>query len=307
MIATGASDGMINVYSTQGANTEKPLTTVNGADVPGTPLTCLRWKPRGSYGMNPQILMSTCADGNVSHWYAPTGKLLSRIVEEGNQILACDYSSQGYYFATAGKDRSIRVYDDTTKTLVTTLSGGFGQYPGHSNRILAVKFHPMDPNVIISGGWDHNVYFWDVRQERSYGAIQGPTVSGDALDMKNNVLLTGSWRNQDQLELWDYGMRKKVGNVEWEHGKEVSGAYIYSCQFSKMNDETIVAGCSNLNEVRSYDRMHDNVDFGKVTNLTKGVYCVDYANNSDMFSFCGGEGRVHLLQISKTPCINLNH
>ena len=28
-------------------------------------------------------------------------------MEEGNQILACDYSSQGYYFATAGKDRSV--------------------------------------------------------------------------------------------------------------------------------------------------------------------------------------------------------
>lgn len=65
---------------------EKPLTTVNGADIHTTPVTSLRyvfeyendahfnrWKPRGSYGMNPQILMSTCADGNVSHWYAPTG------------------------------------------------------------------------------------------------------------------------------------------------------------------------------------------------------------------------------------------
>jgi len=198
----------------------------------------------------------------------------------------------------------IRVYDDTTKSLVTKLSGGFGQYPGHSNRILALKFHPLDPNIIISAGWDHNVHFWDVRQERSYAAIQGPTVSGDALDMKNNLLLTGSWRNDDQLEIWDYNMRKKVMNVDWEYGQNVSGAYIYSCQFSKTNDESIVAGSSSINEVRAYDRTADNKDFGRVSN-SKGVYCVDYANNSDMFSFCGGEGRVHVIQISNKPCINL--
>ncbi len=168
-----------------------------------------------------------------------------------------------------------------------------------------MKFHPLDPNIIISGGWDHNVHFWDVRQERSYAAIAGPTVSGDALDMKNNLVLTGSWRNDDQLEIWDYGMRKKVMNVDWEYGKKVSGAYIYSCQFSKFNDDTIIAGSSSINEVRAYDRTVDHVNFGKVGNLTKGVYCVDYANNSDMFAFCGGEGRVHVLQISQPPTINI--
>jgi len=37
------------------------------------------------------------------------GKLLSRIKEEDNQILAIDYSSQGQFFATAGKDRTVRL------------------------------------------------------------------------------------------------------------------------------------------------------------------------------------------------------
>lgn len=163
----------------------------------------------------------------------------------------------------------------------------------------------MEPNIIISGGWDHNVYFWDLRQERSYGQIQGPTVSGDALDMKGNLVLTGSWRNKDQLELWDYGMRKKIQNVDWEYGKGVANSYIYSCQFSKMDDESIVAGCSTINEVKVFDRMNDYRDFGRVTDMVKGVYSVDYANNSPLFSFCGGEGRVHILQIAKSQSIKL--
>jgi len=42
---------------------------------------------------------------------------------------------------------------------------GFGPQsaPGHSNRIFCVKFHPNDPNVLLSGGWDTTIQIWDTR------------------------------------------------------------------------------------------------------------------------------------------------
>ena len=182
---------------------------------------------------------------------------------------------------------------------MTELAGGIWQYPGHSNRIFSIKFSPEDPNILLSGGWDNSVYFWDIRDGKSFGSIFGPAVSGDAIDIKGTQILTGSWRNKDQLELWDFGSRKRISGIEWEPGYSIENAYIYACQFSRNNNDTILAGCSNLNEVKAFDRKDPTKVVGKITNLSKGVYSVDYANNMDLFAFCGGDGRAHTVQISK--------
>lgn len=124
-------------------------------------------------------------------------------------------------------------------------------------------------------------------------------ISGDSLDVKGGKVLTGSWRNKDQLELWDFGTREKITTIDWSYGSNVETAYIYACQFSKINDEDIIAGCSNLNEVKVFDRKAGNRDFGRISHLERGVYSVDFANTLNMFSFCGGDGRVHIGEITK--------
>ncbi len=35
--------------------------------------------------------------------------------------------------------------------------------PGHNSRVYCVKFHPLMPDVIYSGGWDMRVIRWDLR------------------------------------------------------------------------------------------------------------------------------------------------
>jgi len=294
-IATGSSEGMVNVYS---LSENKPTHIMNGAEVSGIPITSLRWRPHTGISKTKHVLVSSCADGNVSHWHVPSGKLLHRMSEPDNQILCLDYNTDGSNFATAGKDRKIRIYDEGTKSLLVELAGGFWQYPGHSNRIFSIKFNPQDPNIILSAGWDNTIYFWDIRDGKSFGSIYGPAISGDALDIRGNQILTGSWRNKDQLELWDYASRKKISNIDWEPGYNTENAYVYSCEFSKANDNTILAGCSNRNEVAVFDKKEDHKVIGKISDIAKGVYSVDYANKMDLFGFCGGDGRVHVVQVA---------
>ena len=38
---------------------------------------------------------------------------------------------------------------------------------GHTSRVYALKYHPTDPNVLVSAGWDDTVQFWDGRSENS--------------------------------------------------------------------------------------------------------------------------------------------
>jgi WD40 repeat protein len=106
-----------------------------------------------------------------------------------------DYNPDGTLLATAGKDGYIRVYDETTKALTHTLKN-LGDVPAHSNRVFSVKFNPIDPNIICSGGWDSTLLVNDLRAGGPVAAIYGPHICGDTIDFRYDgvTVLTGSYR-----------------------------------------------------------------------------------------------------------------
>ena len=57
---------------------------------------------------------------------------------------------------------------------------------------------------------------------RPVGSIFGPVISGDALDIYGNHLITGSHRGKDPLQLWDLGQREMIQSIEWEMGSTFS-------------------------------------------------------------------------------------
>ena len=59
---------------------------------------------------------------------------------------------------------------------------------GHGNRIYCVKFNKGDENIVVSGGWDNNVFVYDMRHRGPVHAIYGPHICGDAIDFKNEML-----------------------------------------------------------------------------------------------------------------------
>lgn len=71
--------------------------------------------------------------------------------------------------------------------------------PGHSSRIFSVKFHPQDQNVLLSAGWDKTIQVYDLRQERTVASIYGPHMSGDSLDVYDDLIIAGSNRNKEVL------------------------------------------------------------------------------------------------------------
>jgi WD40 repeat protein len=72
-----------------------------------------------------------------------------------------EYNLDGTMYAIGAGDNTIKVFDETTKTLSTLLSPGYGEEMGHFNRVSSLKF--IDANLIASGGWDKNVFVWDLR------------------------------------------------------------------------------------------------------------------------------------------------
>ncbi|RHY93200.1 hypothetical protein DYB37_008470 [Aphanomyces astaci] len=89
-----------------------------------------------------------------------------------------------------------------TKNVLLAVSTHGTLTAGHSNRVFSVKYHPLDENTIVSGGWDNTIQIWDTRVGHSVRGIYGPHIAGDAIDINaKNEILTGSWRPENPLEL----------------------------------------------------------------------------------------------------------
>ena len=50
--------------------------------------------------------------------------------------------------------------------------------------------------MLLTGGWDSSVYFWDIRDKKCIGEIIGPNICGDTIDTtKGGDILTGAYRD----------------------------------------------------------------------------------------------------------------
>jgi len=284
-IAAGCGDGAIRVFNV--SNGSLAYNLQGGSNV-ALPTTALRFRPVTPTTRTKNVFLAANAAGAVQHWHMTSGKCLHSLEDDGNQVLALDYNDDGSNFVTAGKDTALRVYDEATKSLVTTMQGGVGYSiktsPGHSNRVFACKYVPKDDNIIVSGGWDNTVQIWDVRAGSAVRSFYGPHICGDALDVVGNEVITGSWRPEDQLEIWDLGSGQRISSVQW-HASAFAQAgpacMLYAAQFSKESvggtARFFAAGGSGANEAKVFDHQAGNAVVGTITGLARGVFALDFS------------------------------
>lgn len=70
--------------------------------------------------------------------------------------------------------------------------------------------------MIASGGWDSTVILHDIRQKGPISGILGPYICGDSIDFNGKDIITGSWRNENQIEVWDLRTTEKSKDIDWE-------------------------------------------------------------------------------------------
>ena len=160
LVASGCNDGVVRMYNmVKSTKVNQVNTNVKDKETnQDTPLNTLRWRPHSdkidSIGA---VILAANTNGHLFQFNAKTGKQLWRSSEPDNQIFAIDYANDGTFFATAGKDNIVRIYDEVTKKTSHNLKGELRHKKGHNNRIFSVKFKPENPVILASGGWDQNV------------------------------------------------------------------------------------------------------------------------------------------------------
>ena len=93
--------------------------------------------------------------------------------------------------------------------------------------------------IIASGGWDDTIQMWDIRAPNPIRRIFSPRICGESIDFNDagTVLLTGSYRKESPLQLWDWESGKLIDTVTWSHDLAQPLCMVYTAQFSKNNSK----------------------------------------------------------------------
>jgi len=314
-VAASYANGLIKVFDAKSGREEFKLRShgvsedkkenMGDPDVVGLkaleyPTTQLRWRPNSAQSKTKNVLISVNAasDGLIQHWHVKSGKCLHTIKEKGNPIFCIDYSTDGSTFVTAGRDRILRVYDEATKKLKCHLTeGDRNRTAGHSNRVFSLKV--VDSNTMMSGGWDNTVQIWDARKGYSVRSIFGCYICGDSVDVKNDgtQILTGSYRAEDPLQLWDVSTGKLIDTIPWKPAGHFSGstAMLYAAQFSKdENNSLIAAGGTQENETKIFQTSGEILG---AFQTPRPVFSVDFSYDNERLAIGSADGVLRLINV----------
>lgn len=201
-------------------------------------VTCSRFLPQNN------TCFSVSSSGKFGMYEYTTNKMIFESRVECD-IYTCDISSDNKIYAMAGRDAEVYVYDLKNNKPIVTLDKISSNKLCHSNRIYSLVFQKKDPNIIFTGAWDSTVLMWDVRSGIAEKLFGGPLISGDTVDVRDNLLLTGAWREKDPIQLWDISSAKVIKSGNW--GGEGEQCNLYACKFFENEDAIIAGGAGSKN------------------------------------------------------------
>jgi WD40 repeat protein len=301
-IAVGYGDGSIRLFSvTNGKQTNEylasslpPIEHLRRLST-DLPIMSLKWHPLATHR-----LYAACVDGTVRQVDKQKNELSVVVCEPDNELTSMDFSADGKYYVTVGKDANVRIYDSAkdllihkynnqrTETQLAQIRGNQGEdltcTTGHYNRAFACKFHPDHKNILLSAGWDNVIKFWDIRQKEAMSeVIAGPHICGEGIDARGNEILTASWTRLNSLQIWDFRTMGLLTTLNVPNAANDKGEYMYAAQLC--DNQTVLAvgsGTCACHVINS----ETNQEIARLP-LTKPLYALDSMLGGRVFAFGG--------------------
>ncbi|KAK7506492.1 hypothetical protein BaRGS_00001967 [Batillaria attramentaria] len=267
----------------------------------GHAVLCLRFHPT-----KPDLLYSTTAEGHVYLINIKTAEATRIITDEGNEINCLDFSNDGNTYAISGKSLDVYIYQTKTNKLIRKYEGNWGTQVNpdvegdNAIRLFALKYVPHDWNAFITAGNDNHIKVWDNRSKQGIiRRIHGPYICGDALDMRDDYILAGSWCANHALQVFDYGEGTLVREIDFP---STNGAFLYCAQYCDNN--VVLAGGSGTNSACVLEVLPGETQPKPGVNNLLTVQCeqpvqtLDSANGGRLFAVGGEDNYLKLCTMS---------
>ncbi|XP_021890420.1 COMPASS-like H3K4 histone methylase component WDR5A [Carica papaya] len=107
------------------------------------------------------------------------------------------FSSDSRFLVSASDDKTLRLWDVATGSLIKTLNG-------HTNFAFCVNFNPQS-NMIVSGAFDETVRIWDVKSGKCLKVLPAHSDPVTAVDFNREGTLIVSSSYDGLCRIWDAG------------------------------------------------------------------------------------------------------
>jgi WD40 repeat protein/energy-coupling factor transporter ATP-binding protein EcfA2 len=159
------------------------------------------------------------------------------LTSHSGAVVSVAFSPDGKTLASASFDKTVKLWDSTTRKEIATLYG-------HSDYVRLVSFSP-DGKTLASASFDKTVKLWDVIGHNELATLSGHSDSVVSVAFSPNGKTLASSSSDKTVKLWDIATHKEIATISGHSAQVVSVAF--------SPDGKILASASYDKTVRLWD------------------------------------------------------